>query len=75
MNQDVANQIIRNFNRIWNSMHEEYEAYFSQKDIDNIARCDDTKLEPLKDEDKSNKQLSFFNNLLQSKRKSNNSSF
>ena len=28
---------------------------FSQKDIDNIARCDDTKLEPLKDEDKSNK--------------------
>ena len=63
MNQDVANQIIRNFNRIWNSMHEEYEAYFSQKDIDNIARCDDTKLEPLKDEDKSNKQLSFFNNL------------
>lgn len=55
MNQDVANQIIRNFNRIWNSMHEEYEAYFSQKDIDNITRCDDTKLEPLKDEDKSNK--------------------
>ena len=55
LNQDVANQIIRIFNRIWNSMHEEYEAYFSQKDIDNIARCDDTKLEPLKDEDKSNK--------------------
>ena len=55
MNQDVANQIIRNFKRIWNSMHEEYEAYFSQKDIDNIARCDDTKLEPLKDEDKSKK--------------------
>ncbi len=36
-------------------MHEEYEAYFSQKDIDNIVRFDDTKLEPLKDEDKSNK--------------------
>ena len=53
MNQDVANQIIRNFNRIWNSMHEEYEAYFSQKDIDDIAKRDGRKLELLKDEDKS----------------------
>ena len=53
MNQDVENQIIRNFNRIWNSMQKEYEVFFSQKDIDDIVRYGDTEFELLKDEDKS----------------------
>lgn len=35
---NTANQIVGNFNRIWNSMQKEYGAYFSQEDIDNIAR-------------------------------------
>ena len=30
--------IIGNFNRIWNSMQSEYNTYFSQRDIDRIAR-------------------------------------
>lgn len=53
MNQDVENQIIRNFNRIWNSMQKEYEVFFSQKDIDDIVRYGATEFELLKDEDKS----------------------
>ena len=35
---DTADQIVGNFNRIWNSMQEEYGAYFSQGDINDIAR-------------------------------------
>lgn len=35
---DIANQIVSNFNRIWNSMQKEYGAHFSQEDIDDIAR-------------------------------------
>lgn len=53
MNQDVENQIIWNFNRIWNSMQKEYETFFSQKYIDDIVRYGDTEFELLKDEDKS----------------------
>ena len=53
MDLDVANQIVSTFNRIWNSMQKEYGAYFSQKDIDDIAKRDGRKLELLKDEDKS----------------------
>ena len=33
-----ANQIIANFNQIWNSMKREYSVYFSQTDIDEIAK-------------------------------------
>ena len=53
MNQDVENQIIWNFNRIWNSMQKEYETFFSKKYIDDIVRYGDTEFELLKDEDKS----------------------
>lgn len=35
---DTARRIVGNFNRIWNSMQKEYGAYFSQEDIDAIAR-------------------------------------
>lgn len=35
---NTANQIVDNFNRIWNLMQKEYCAYFSQGDIDGIAR-------------------------------------
>lgn len=38
MNLETANQIVGNFNRTWNSMQREYGAYFSQEDIDDIAR-------------------------------------
>ena len=38
MDMETANQIVGNFNRIWNSMQEEYGACFSQEDIDDIAR-------------------------------------
>ena len=48
MNQDIENQIIRNFNRIWNSMQKEYDTFFSQKYIDDIVRCVDTEFELLK---------------------------
>lgn len=32
-----ANQIVSNFNRIWNSMQSEYGAYFSDSDIEDIG--------------------------------------
>ena len=38
MDLETATQIVSNFNRIWNSMQKEYGAYFSQEDIDDIAR-------------------------------------
>ena len=38
IDSNTANQIASNFNRIWNSMRKEYGAYFSQEEIDNIAR-------------------------------------
>lgn len=31
MDLETANQIVNNFNRIWNSMQVEYDAYFSQE--------------------------------------------
>lgn len=37
MNAEVANQIVGNFNSIWDSMQREYGAFFSQDDIDGIA--------------------------------------
>lgn len=33
-----ANRIVGNFNQIWNSMQQEYGAYFSNQDINDIAR-------------------------------------
>lgn len=38
MDLETANKIFGNFNRIWNSMQEEYGSYFSQEDINDIAR-------------------------------------
>jgi len=36
--RDGADQIVGNFNRIWNSMQIEYRSFFSQNDIDGIAK-------------------------------------
>lgn len=36
--QEEINRIIGNFNVIWNSLQQEYGAYFSQEEINNIAR-------------------------------------
>lgn len=38
INQNGANKIIGNFNQIWNSMQREYQSFFSQNDIDEIAK-------------------------------------
>lgn len=38
MDLETSNQIVGNFNRIWNSMQKEYGAYFSQEDIDDIEK-------------------------------------
>ena len=38
MNQNQISAIIGNFNKIWNSMQQEYSAYFSQREIDRIAK-------------------------------------
>lgn len=35
---NATNQIVGNFNRIWNSMQKEYGAYFSKNDINDIAK-------------------------------------
>ncbi len=37
ISMENSNKIIGNFNRIWNSMQTEYNAYFSQQDINDIA--------------------------------------
>lgn len=36
--QEEADNIIGNFNEIWNSMQLEYEAYFSEDEVEDIAR-------------------------------------
>ena len=38
IDRDGADQIVGNFNRIWNSMQSEYRSFFSQNDIDEIAK-------------------------------------
>lgn len=38
IDQNGANQIVGNFNQIWNSMQREYQSFFSQSDIDEIAK-------------------------------------
>ena len=38
MNQEQVGAIIGNFNKIWNSMQQEYSAYFSKREIDRIAK-------------------------------------
>ena len=50
MDLETATQIVSNFNRIWNSMQKEYGAYFSQEDIDDIARRAGRKIKVLKDD-------------------------
>lgn len=38
INQREANTIVANFNQIWNAMQKEYQSFFSQRDINEIAK-------------------------------------